>query len=71
MGHPDRPRRAPLLFCDLVDCAEAKGIMEITELLGYKNIRSVRKLLNPLLEKGQLNEEGKFVTGCEKLKPSA
>lgn len=35
-------------------CAEAKGIMEIAELLGYKDKRSVRKLLDPLLEKGRI-----------------
>ena len=35
-------------------CSEAKGILEICEYLGYKDKRSVRKIIDPLLELGRL-----------------
>jgi len=38
----------------LVYCIEAKSISEIAEMLGYKDKRSVRKLLNPMLESGRI-----------------
>lgn len=36
-------------------CAEPKGIMEIAEFLGYKDKKTVRKYLNPLLEQGRIS----------------
>ncbi len=33
-------------------CAEAKGILEISTELGYKDKKTVRKYLNPLIERG-------------------
>jgi len=38
-----------ILFCET-----ARGILEIAELLGFKDKRSVRKRLNPLLEQGRI-----------------
>ena len=35
-------------------CTTAKSILEIAEYLGYKDKRSVRKYLNPLIEKGRI-----------------
>ena len=35
-------------------CTTAKSILEIAEYLGYKEKRSVRKYLNPLIEKGRI-----------------
>lgn len=35
-------------------CSEPKGILEICEYLGYKDKRSVRKIIDPLLELGRL-----------------
>ncbi len=35
-------------------CREPKGIKEIAEFLGYKEKKSVRKYLVPLLEQGRL-----------------
>jgi len=35
-------------------CSNAKSISEIAAMLGYKDKRSVRKLLNPLLESGRI-----------------
>ena len=35
-------------------CTTAKSILEIAEYLGYKDKRSVRKYLNPLIEKGMI-----------------
>ena len=42
-------RREVLQFC-----SEPKGILEICEYLGYKDKRSVRKIIDPLLELGRL-----------------
>ena len=33
-------------------CIEAKGILEIADMLGYKEKKSVRKYLNPLIAAG-------------------
>ena len=38
----------------LAFCSEPKGILEIAELLGYDDKRTVRKYINPLLEAGRL-----------------
>ena len=35
-------------------CSEAKSIIEICDYLGFKDRRTVRKILNPLLELGRL-----------------
>ena len=35
-------------------CEKPKSIIELANLLGYKDRRSVRKLLNPLLEIGRI-----------------
>lgn len=35
-------------------CSEAKSIIEICDYLGFKDRRTVRKILNPLLELGHL-----------------
>ena len=35
-------------------CCEPKGIREIVEFLGYKEKKTVRKYLNPLLEQGRI-----------------
>ena len=35
-------------------CYEPKGILEICEYLGYKDKRSVRKIIDPLLKLGRL-----------------
>jgi len=35
-------------------CVEPRGIMEIVVHLGYKEKKSVRKYLNPLLEQGRI-----------------
>ena len=35
-------------------CSEAKSIIEICDYLGFKDRRTVRKILNPLLELGCL-----------------
>lgn len=35
-------------------CAEPKSLLEIAEYLGYKDRRSVRRILNPLLEQGRI-----------------
>ena len=39
----------------LAYCIEPKSISEIAEMLGYKDKRSVRKLLNPMLEIGRIS----------------
>ena len=38
----------------LILCEKPKSIIELANLLGYKDRRSVRKLLNPLLEIGRI-----------------
>ena len=38
----------------LAFCVEPKGIIEITEHLGYKEKRTTRKYLNPLIEQGRV-----------------
>lgn len=38
----------------LLFCTEAKGILEIAEFLGYKDKKTVRKYLNPLIEQGRI-----------------
>lgn len=38
----------------MVFCAEPKSLLEIAEFLGYKDRRSVRRILNPLLEQGRI-----------------
>lgn len=35
-------------------CAEAKGIREIMDYLGYKDKKTVRRYLNPLIEQGRI-----------------
>ena len=35
-------------------CSEAKSIIEICDYLGFKDRRTVRKIINPLLELGRL-----------------
>jgi len=35
-------------------CPEAKSIIEICDYLGFKDRRTVRKIINPLLELGRL-----------------
>ena len=35
-------------------CAEPKSLLEIAGYLGYKDRRSVRRILNPLLEQGRI-----------------
>ena len=35
-------------------CSNAKSISEIAAMLSYKDKRSVRKLLNPLIESGRI-----------------
>ncbi len=35
-------------------CNEAKGILEIADMLGYKEKKSVRKFLNPLIAEGRI-----------------
>ena len=46
--HSDKEEKI-LLFC-----MEPKGILEIMDFLGYKEKKSVRKLLRPLLEMGRI-----------------
>ena len=38
----------------LAFCATAKNILEIAEYLGYKDKKTVRKYLNPLIEQGRI-----------------
>lgn len=38
----------------LLFCSEAKSIIEICDYLGFKDRRTVRKIINPLLELGRL-----------------
>ena len=38
----------------LAFCMKAKGILEIAEHLGYKDKKTVRKYLNPLIEQGRI-----------------
>ena len=35
-------------------CRKPRGILEIADYLGYKDKRSVRRILNPLLEEGRI-----------------
>ena len=35
-------------------CRKPRGILEIEDYLGYKDKRSVRRILNPLLEEGRI-----------------
>lgn len=60
---PDEGKNAPDNVPDLdvpieekvlLFCREAKSILEICDYLGYKDKRSVRKILNPLLEIGRI-----------------
>lgn len=38
----------------LVFCTEPKSVLEIADMLGYKDKKTVRRYLNPLLEQGRL-----------------
>ena len=38
----------------LMFCVEPKSVLEICRYLGYKDKRSVRKHLNPLLQQGRI-----------------
>lgn len=38
----------------LAFCSEAKSFLEIMQMLGYKERKTVRKYLNPLLEQGRV-----------------
>ncbi len=56
----DAPVNAPVNTQDstqdkiLSFCMEPKGILEILEMLGYTDKRTVRKYLNPLLQEGRI-----------------
>ena len=54
---PVEARNAPVNKQEriLAYCIEPKSISEIAEMLGYKDKRSVRKLLNPMLEIGRIS----------------
>lgn len=38
----------------LVFCTESKSVLEIADMLGYKDKKTVRRYLNPLLEQGRI-----------------
>lgn len=38
----------------LAFCSEAKSFLEIMQILGYKERKTVRKYLNPLIEQGRV-----------------
>ena len=54
---PVEARNAPVNKQEriLAYCIEPKSVSEIAEMLGYKDKRSVRKLLNPMLEIGRIS----------------
>ena len=54
VGDEIPPVDAPVEDRILAFCTTAKNILEIAEHLGYKDKRSVRKYLNPLIEEGRI-----------------
>ena len=48
-GNADEIMKAIVNYCET-----PKGILEIAEMLGYKDKKTVRKYLDPLIEKGRI-----------------
>ena len=54
VGNENAPVNAPVEDRIILFCKIPKSILEIAEHLGYKDKRSVRKYLYPLLEQGRV-----------------